>query len=154
MKSITIATLLIIASVIAFSSCSKDEFPPYDNPFFSINVDNKDTVYVQYNRKDTVDYNIYLSAKLQFEPIDVTYDAIIGNGLQAGKDFELINATKTLNFPNGIFQRPVRIVWKENPVDPSKNNSIIIKILSNTKNYTIGLPGPDKKQSQLVIIKR
>jgi hypothetical protein len=77
----------------------------------------------------------------------------VGNGLQAGKDYDLITTNKTLNFPNGIFQRPVRIAWKDNPIDPAKNNTIIIRILSNSKNYTIGLPGPDKKQSQLVIIK-
>lgn len=146
--------LPIFAAVLFIASCAKDEVKPYNNPFFHIMVDNKGEIDVLANRKDTANYNVYLSAQLQFEPIDVQYDIQVGDGLKEGRDFELITKGNTLTFPQGIFQRPVRIAWKESPLDPAKNNTLIIRLLSNSKHFTMGLPGPDQLQKQLVITKK
>jgi hypothetical protein len=106
------------------------------------------------NRKDTVDYKVYLSAQLQFDPIDVQYEVKIGEGLQEDRDFKLLTTGTNLTFPQGIFERPIRIAWKESELDPTKDNTITIRLISNSKNFTIGLPGPDKLQQQLVITKK
>jgi hypothetical protein len=149
-----IIKLGILPLLLLISSCSKEEFEPYDNPFFHIMVDNKGTVDVLADRKDKVDYKIYLSAELQFDPIDVQYEITIGNGLKEGVDFDLITKGNKLIFPQGIFERPITIQWKESVLDPTKNNSIVIRLISNSKNYTMGLPGPDELQRQLVITKK
>lgn len=146
------ATLSLLFAMLG-SSCKK-ETTPYNHPFFHIMVDNQSAVDVLSNRKDVVNYNVYLSAELQFEPIDVTYEITVGNGLQEGRDFELITKGNKLTFPQGIFERPITIQWKDSPVDATKDNRIIIKLISNTKNYTLGLPGPDQLQRQLVITKK
>lgn len=135
------------------ASCSK-EAVPYDNPFFHINFENNSNIEVLYNRKDTVDYKVYLSAALQFEPIELRYEVKVGDGLEEGRDFELITKGNTMNFVQGIFERPIRIAWKESPLDANKNNTLTIRLLSNSKNYTIGLPGPDGLQRELVITKK
>lgn len=144
--------ILLLALMVA--ACSKEEFSPYDQPFININVNDQDTVTVASNRTDTVDYNVYLSSKLLFEPLDVTYEVSIGDGLQEGRDFELITKGTTLTFPQGIFQRPIRIAWFASEVDSTKTNKLTIRLLSNSKNYTLGLPGPDQLQKQLVITKK
>lgn len=150
-------TYLIISTIIAgftlLSSCKK-EVEPFNHPFFHIMVDNKSAIDVLSDRKDLVNYNVYLSAELQFEPIDVNYEVIVGDGLKEGRDFDLITKGTKLNFPPGIFERPITIQWKEAALDPTKNNTIIIKLISNSKNYTLGLPGPDQLQKQLVITKK
>ena len=150
-KYIYILSLLL--SITLFSAC-KDEFKPYDHPFFHIHVNNRSVVEVLTDRKDQVDYKVYFSTKLQFEPVELKYEVIVGNGLLAGRDFELITQGNTLNFPNGIFERSVTIKWIAAPVDPTKNNTITIRLLSNSKNYTIGLPGPDQLQKELIITKK
>ncbi len=156
MKNNIIYFLAAVASLTLFllSSCKKEEFSPYNTPFFHINVDNKSTVEVLSNRKDTVGYMVYLSAELQFDPIDVQYEVKVGNGLLEGRDFELLTKGTTLTFPQGIFERPVKIAWKESALDPTKDNTITIRLLSNSKNYTIGMPGPDGLQRQLVITRK
>lgn len=146
--------LLALVLAGAFASCKEQEVEPYKNPFFHIHVDNRSTVEVLSNRKDTVDYKVYLSAELQFDPIDVQYEVKVGNGLVAGRDYELLTQGTTLNFPSGIFERPIRIAWKEAALDATKDNTITIRLLSNSKNYTLGLPGPDGLQRQLVITKK
>ncbi len=150
-------TYLIISTIIAgftlLSSCKK-EVEPFNHPFFHIMVDNKSAIDVLSDRKDLVNYNVYLSAELQFEPIDVNYEVIVGDGLKEGRDFDLITKGTKLNFPPGIFERPITIQWKEAALDPTKNNTIIIKLISNSKNYILGLPGPDQLQKQLVITKK
>lgn len=152
-KSKYIYILSLLLSVTLFSAC-KDEFEPYDHPFFHIHVNNSANVVVAADRNDQIDYKVYFSTKLQFEPIDLKYEVVVGNGLLAGRDFELITQGNTLNFPNGIFERPVTIKWIAAPVDATKNNTIIIRLLSNSKNYTIGLPGPDQLQKELIITKK
>jgi hypothetical protein len=149
-----IIKLGVLPLLLLISSCSKEEVVPYNNPFFHIMVDNKGAVEVLANRKDKVDYKVYLSAELQFEPIDVQYQVTIGNGLTEGVDFDLITKGNKLTFPQGIFERPITIQWKESVLDPVKDNRIIIRLISNTKNYTMGLPGPDELQRQLIITKK
>lgn len=153
-KITTLLYVSVVSALLLLVSCSKQEFTPYDQPFFHIMVDNKGQIDVLSNRKDTVNYNVYLSAELQFEPIDVQYEVVVGNGLLEGRDFELITKGTKLTFPQGIFERPVRIAWKEAVLDPAKNNTITIRLLSNSKNYIMGLPGPDQLQKQLVITKK
>lgn len=138
---------------IMIASCKK-ETTPYNNPFFHIMVDNKSAVEVLSNRKDTVNYNVYLSAELQFDPITVQYQVTVGDGLKEGRDFELITKGTSLTFPQGIFERPIKIAWKEAALDATKDNTITISLISNSKNYTLGLPGPDQLQKKLVITKK
>lgn len=145
--------LIILPAIIIISSCKK-EATPYNNPFIHIMVDNKTEIEVLANRKDTVDYKVYLSAQLQFDPIDVEYEVKIGDGLQDGRDFKLLTTGTKLTFPQGIFERPIRIAWKDAVLDPTKDNTITIRLISNSKNFTMGLPGPDKLQQQLVITKK
>ena len=149
-----IIKITVLPLLLLISSCGKEEFEPYNNPFFHIMVDNKGTVEVLANRKDAVDYKVYLSAELQFDPIDVEYEITVGNGLKEGVDFDLITKGAKLTFPQGIFERPITIQWKESILDPAKDNRIIIRLISNTKNYTMGLPGPDQLQRQLIITKK
>lgn len=145
--------LLMLPALLFNASCKK-EITPYNTPFFHIMVDNKGSVEVLSNRKDAVNYNVYLSAELQFEPVEVKYEVVVGNGLTEGKDFELVTKGNTLNFPAGIFERPITIQWKESVLDPAKNNTITIRLLSNSKNYNLGLPGPDHLQKELIITKK
>lgn len=151
-KNITYV-LMIVGLLVGLSACKK-EFTPYNTPFFTINADGKGTAEVLSNRKDTVDYKVYLSAELQFDPIDVQYEVKVGDGLASGRDYVLITQGNNLNFPAGIFERPIRIAWKDAALDPTKNNTITIRLVSNSKNYTMGLPGPDGLQRQLVITKK
>ena len=145
--------MVFLPALMLISSCKK-EFTPYETPFFHINVDNKATVEVLANRKDVVDYKVYLSAELQFDPITVQYEVIVGNGLLEGRDFDLITKGTTLNFAQGIFERPITIAWKEVTLDPTKDNTIRIRLVSNSKNFTMGLPGPDQLQRELIITRK
>jgi len=135
------------------TSCNKEVSTPYDNPFFYIHVNQASEINVQAARSETVPYTVYFSTKLQYEPIDLTYEVIVGDGLKEGIDFELLNKENKLKFKPGYFEMPIEIRWIKNPIDETKDNSLTIKLLNNSKNLTVGLPGPDKKQSSLKIVK-
>lgn len=145
--------MAIVSAIMLLAACSKEQVP-YDNPFIHINFENKSAIEVLANRKDTVAYPVYLSTKLLFEPVEVQYEVKVGDGLLEGKDFELITKGNSLNFPQGIFERQIKIAWKEATLDPAKDNTITIRLLSNNKNFTMGMPGPDQLQKQLVITKK
>lgn len=136
-----------------FSSCGLDENPEYDLKFVHIMVNESSSVNVSAKANTIGTYNVYLSAPASNESVTVTYEVIVGNGLKEGVDYELQDKNNTLTFLPGIYDMPIRIRWMANPVDPSKDNTIKIRLISNDKGYTIGLPGPSKNQSELTITK-
>lgn len=139
--------------VLLTVACNKDAFTPYDNPFFYINVSNNSTVRVSSDRNETVEYKVFFSGKRQFETMTLDYEFIVGSGLKEGVDFEIVSNKRQLEFLSGVVEMPIAIRWISHPVDVTKDNSLAIKLVSNNKNYTIGLPGPDGLQSKLTIVK-
>lgn len=143
----------LILSIVLAGSCNKELATPYDHPFFYIHVNKASEVQVQTSRNETVAYPVYFSTKQQFEPVTLNYEIIVGDGLKAGVDYELVSSSNTLVFKPGIVEMPIHIKWISHAVDPLKDNTITIKLLNNDKQVTVGLPGPDAKQSSLKIIK-
>ena len=139
--------------VLLTASCNKDAATPYDNPFFHIHVNNTSTVRVASDRNETVEYKVYFSGKRQFETMTLDYEFMVGAGLKEGVDFEIVSAKRQLEFLPGIVEVPIAIRWISHPVDATKDNSLMIKLVKNNKNYTIGLPGPDGLQSKLTVVK-
>ncbi len=134
-------------------ACNKDEMTAYDNPFFYTHVQNASEVRVAANRNETVDYKIYFSGKRQFEAITVDYQVVAGDGLIEGVDYEVVSTARSLTFNPGVIEMPIAIRWLPHAIDEAKDNSLTIQITGNSKNYTVGLPGPDALQSALKFIK-
>ncbi|WP_293887718.1 MULTISPECIES: hypothetical protein [unclassified Sphingobacterium] len=147
--------ILFLMSVISllFLACNKELETPYDHPFFYIHQNNVSEITVQANRNESVDYKVYFSTKTQFEAIEVDYEVVAGEGLKAGVDFEVVNTGSSLLFKPGVVEMPIKIRWINHPVEEGKDNTLTIRLLRNDKNITLGLPGPDHKQSSLKITK-
>lgn len=146
--------ILIYPALLLPYSCAKDGIKPYNLPYFYIKNENLTDVEISSGRKDTIAYKICLNAQHQKEPIDLQYEIKAGNGLREGHDFKLITTGNTLTFPQGVFECPIRIAWLAAATDPSKDNSITIRLVSNSKDFIMGLPGPDQIRRQLVITKK
>ena len=143
----------VLGILLLFNSCGLDENPAYDLKFIHIMVNESSMVNVSQRANTIGSYNVYLSAPASNETVAVTYEIIVGDGLKEGVDYKLMSNDNTLTFLPGIYDMPIRIQWMANPVDSSKDNTIKIKLISNDKGYTIGLPGPAKNQSELTITK-
>lgn len=144
---------LLLVFIFLFTSCGLDELPEYDLKFIHIMSNESSSVTVSSKANVVGTYSVYLSSPLTTETITVTYEVVVGNGLKEGVDYKLLNNDNTVTFLPGIYDMPIRIQWIANPVDPAKDNTIKIRLVSNDKGYTIGLPGPDKNQSELTITK-
>lgn len=144
---------VICIFIMSLSACLKDGISPYNLPYFYISKDSRGEIEVSWSRKDTVDYKVYLSAQQQNQAIELQYEIIIGEGLLEGRDFKLITAGNKLTFAPGVTESPIRIAWMAAALDPTKKNTITIRLSANSKNYRMGLPGPDELQRQLVIRK-
>lgn len=150
MKKIILPILAIILTLI---SCNKDEIDVFDEPFVHINFNSLSTVSINSNRKDIVSYYINLSTKPMSSDMLLDYSIIIGDGLQAGVDFNILTTEYPLTFPSGIYRRPIQIQWLDHVLDPTKDNTLTIKLNSNNLGITVGLPGPDANQSELILQK-
>ena len=155
-KYINRVLLPIIAVCFCISTVScRDDEEVYDNPFIHINANGGlSWVIVSSDVNNVNSYNIYLSSGSLTQNVVVNYEIVVGNGLQAGRDFELVNPGNTITFLPGIYSMPVRIRWKPNRVDPTKNNTLTIRLTGNNMDFNLGLPGPDALQRELVIEKR
>lgn len=146
-------TSTLILLFLTCLGCNKDEIVPIDEPFVHIMVNDLNSIEVNSNRKDVISYYIYFSSKEIKQELKVDYSIEVGDGLTKGVDFKVITTENPLLFPAGIYKRPILIRWMNHEVDPSKDNSIRIILEGNNLGIATGLPGPQKKQSELIITK-
>lgn len=145
--------LYLSSLILLLTSCGLNELPEYNLKYIHImmNESSETTVSSKANMIGT--YNVYLSAPTSEETVTVTYEIIAGDGLKEGVDYKIITQGNTLTFLPGIYDMPIRIQWFSNTLDPKKDNTLKIKLISNDKGYSIGLPGPNQNQSVFTIRK-
>ncbi|MDD4771676.1 MAG: hypothetical protein PHQ26_09400 [Bacteroidales bacterium] len=150
---------LFLYSVVLFlSACGLEEHEPFQEPFVHIMKDGASSAVVSASantpasRPDS--YSVYLSSAPLKDNLEVTFDLVVGDGLEEGRDFVMVTQGRTLTFFPGIYDVPIRIRWIARPVDPAKDNTLTIVLLDNSKGFNMGLPGPDHLQSSFVIRKQ
>lgn len=145
--------LYLSSLILLLTSCGLDELPEYDLKFVHIMMNESSETTVSSKANAIGTYNVYLSAPASEETVTVTYEIIAGDGLKEGVDYRVVTEGNTLTFLPGIYDMPIRIQWLPNAIEPDKDNTIKIKLISNDKGYNIGLPGPDQNQSLFTIRK-
>lgn len=95
-----------------------------------------------------------MSTKKIAEDVTVDYELVVGDGLQEGVDFRQVSPGSSIVFPSGVYERPIRIEWLNHMIEAGKNNTVKIVLKSNSKNFTIGFPGPDHLNSEYTITKQ
>lgn len=136
-------------------SCNKSDLEIRQHKFIHIMDRESSTATVSTQSNSIGTYNIYLSAPTRefMDSVVVEYKIMVGDGLTEGVDYQIINKSNLLTFLPGIYSMPVRIRWIANPIEATKDNSITIELVSNNKNYILGLPGPSQNQKSFKIIK-
>ena len=148
-------TIVLTMLVFVCSSCDKDETVYMTDSYVWLKSETGlSHIIVKSDVKNINTYNIVLSAAQQTENLTVNYEITVGDGLQPGVDFNLVTAGNAVTFLPGIFDMPIRIQWLPHRVDPSKDNTVTIRITGNSKNYGVGMPGPDHLNSTLTIEKQ
>ena len=144
-----------LLSIFLLTGCDQQEFDGYDTPFVKIaSLTGSSYAVVLSNVSNINTFLVTLSSRALQNPLTVNYEVIVGDGLQEGVDYELLTKGNTLVFAPGVYDMPIRIRWMAHRVNEQKNNTLTIKMVSNDQNITIGQPGPDGLQRELVIEKK
>jgi len=139
----------------ALYGCDQEESVYFDEPFVRICTSTGETsTVVLSNVRNTNAYSVYVSSRPITDSLEVNYEIIVGDGLQEDVDYKIVTTANPLVFLPGINDMPIRIRWLKNTVDPTKDNTVTIRLTGNSKGYNLGFPGPDHVQSQVVIEKR
>lgn len=147
--------LYILFLIGALYSCDQDESVYFDEPFVRICTSTGEArTVVLSNVRNTNTYSVYLSSRPITDSLEVSYEVIVGDGLTEDVDYKVVTTANPLVFLPGINDMPIRIRWLKNPVDPTKDNTVTIRLTGNSKGYNLGFPGPDHVQSEVVIEKR
>lgn len=147
--------LYILFLIGALYSCDQEESVYFDEPFVRICTSTGEArTVVLSNVRNTNTYSVYLSSRPITDSLEVSYEVIVGNGLTEDVDYKVVTTANPLVFLPGINDMPIRIRWLKNPVDPTKDNTVTIRLTGNSKGYNLGFPGPDHVQSEVVIEKR
>lgn len=137
------------------ASCADDGPEVFDQPFVRIATESgASSTVVMSDAKVVNTYTVYLSSRALSDNLEVSYEIIVGDGLTAGLDYQVVTTENPLVFLPGIYTMPIRIRWMEHRVDPSKDNTVTIRLTGNNKGFTLGYPGPDHLQKELIIEKR
>ena len=146
--------LWCLAALWTVTSCSKEEKEPFGTPFVHVATDTGlSRVVVKSDVNNINTYHVYVSTAPLIRNLEVNYRLIVGDGLKAGVDFELVTKGSVLTFLPGIYDMPIRIRWLPNRVDETKDNTLTIRLEGNNQGLNLGLPGPDGLQRELVIVK-
>ena len=147
--------LYILFLIGALYSCDQEESVYFDEPFVRICTSTGEArTVVLSNVRNTNTYSVYLSSRPITDSLEVSYEVIVGDGLTEDVDYKVVTTANPLVFLPGINDMPIRIRWLKNPVDPTKDNTVTIRLTGNSKGYNLGFPGPDHVQSEVVIEKR
>lgn len=144
--------IAILFTAILLNGCGIDEVI-FDQPFVYIESEDgtKETRLAD-NVSDEKTYYIYMSSGLLNRNVTVDYEIITGDGLTKGTDYEISSSTSSpITFIPGIYRMPIRIVWKKNRIDPTKDNTMRIVLTGCSENFTLGYPGPDQNNKQHLI---
>lgn len=144
--------LIAIISLFSLSSCV-NELEPYDNPFIYLSSKGASSASVSQIAQVAGEYTIHLSSKTLTEPLVIDYSITAGDGLTEGVDYRIITQGRQATIQPGLFEYNIRIMWLPHKLDATKDNTLTIKLESNSLNFTMGLPGPDSLQKELVIRK-
>lgn len=145
----------MILAVVTLCACQKEEFEGYDVPFVRITTTTGASQTVVLSNVNNINtYMVSLSSKALTEPLTVTYDIVVGEGLQEGVDYQLLTTGNSLTFEPGIYDMPIRIKWLAHTVDETHDNTFTIRLTGTNQNLHLGAPGPDGLQKQLVITKQ
>ena len=148
-------TIWLLLSLVMLSGCNRQEFEGFDTPFVRIVTETgTSSVVVLSNVNNINTFLVTLSAPLLTEPLTVNYEVIVGDGLQEGVDYERITQGNSLVFAPGVFDMPIRIKWLSHAIDPTKDNTIRIRLKDADRNISIGQPGTNGVQSELLIEKK
>lgn len=148
-----ITTVLLVS--IAFVACGLDENETYNQKYVHVMQDELSSITVNAKAKTVGEYNVYLSSAMYTGNVEVTYSILVGDGLKEGVDFEYITKGTKLIFMSGIFEMPIRILWLPHTgLDPTKDNTLKIVLVSCDRDYSVGFPGPSHNQSVFTITKK
>lgn len=147
--------ILTLLAAITLCGCQKEEFDGFDVPFVRIATSTGASSTVVLSDVNNINtYTVSLSTRALTSPLTVTYDIVVGDGLEEGRDYELVTTGGQLVFEPGIYDMPIRIKWLAHRVDETRDNTLTIRLTGNSQNLRLGAPGPDSVQKELVIEKK
>lgn len=155
MKKI-LSKILVIIACLGTTSCS-DQLDIMFKDFFVCIMDANgasSSSVPSYSNEFWVSYFVELHAETRSGDVVVNYEVIPGDGLKEGVDYKLASTEHTVIFPKNVYRMPLRIQYMRHTVDPTKENTLTIRLLStNDPEVSVGYPGPSKKYSEYVVTK-
>ena len=144
---------VIFTFMLSFMGCNTNEFTIYNGKFVFFDTSASDVISINELGEFTGTYYVHYSGETAKERFAITYEVIPGDGLVEGRDYEMVTSGRTLNFMPGVFSLPIRINWKPNEIDETKDNTLTLRLKSGPDGITLGYPGPAQNNKQLIITK-
>ncbi len=139
--------LFIALILVANYSCDEKDWSYNEGAFIAF----KDNTVQGKESLDSILIPVLISDNGRKETIEVTFELTPAEGVAEGLHYNLLNASNTLTFAPGVGVEYIRIE-PVNDLTPEDDKSIQLTITSNSKNYSTGLPGPDKNQTSCELI--
>lgn len=145
----------IIALFALLALCACNKFSTYDGPAcFYFDLTNSSPTSINELGELEAEYYVHYTGPLAERTNVVTFSVTPGDGLREGVDYTVNTAGGQLNFMAGFTDLAIRIKWLPHAIDASKDNSVTITLESvDTPDAVVGLPGPDRNNRSVKIVK-
>ena len=157
MKPIKFFSLLVAAALSScLLSCSDRPDRMFRDFFVSVADENgsQTSRILSSSNNTVVTYYFQLVSEERTEPLTVDFEVRIGDGLSLGTDFTFQNDIRSITFEPGVYKKPFRINYLRHEIDPAKDNTITIEIVSaSDPSIILGYPGPGGKYRKHIVTK-
>ena len=142
-------SLLIILFISVIYGCENDDIPNHEYNSGSF-VAFKTNAYEAKENASQIKIPVMVADKGRDQTVEVAFNIAKNDSVAIGTDFELLNESKSLSFQPGEGVKYIQIAPVNTLVEEG-DKVFEIELLSNSKDYQIGMPGPDNKNASCTV---
>lgn len=146
---------ILAVAALALGCSDYNKLPLFEGSYVYFNTSKSGYTSINELGRSTTSYYInYVGPMSDGETIEVAYSVTPGNGLAEDVDYQMVSTSRTLSFSPGVYSLGIHVRWLANEIDPSKDNTLTLRIESCSKEgVALGVLGPDEANRSIVISK-
>lgn len=138
---------------LAVTSCHVNDFKEFSDWHIAFDPGNSTSTVINEAGSVVGQYAIHFCTVKRDDTVSVEVEVEAGDGLVEGVDYKLVSPA-SVKFVPGVYDRVFIIEWLPHELDPSKDNSLTLRLHDcSDSGIVLGMPGPSKRNVSIKINK-
>ncbi len=151
MKNLKIFALSLLSLTMA--SCHLNDFKEFSDYYIAFDPGSSSSTVINEAGSVVGQYMIHFCTVKRDDTVSVEVEVEAGDGLTEGVDYKVVSQP-SVKFVPGVYDKAFIIEWLPHGLDPSKDNSLTLRLSTcSDDGIILGMPGPSKRNISIKITK-